>query len=109
MVRKTAQAMLDRLGYAVIVAKDGVEALEIFIERQSEIRLIISDLSMPRMNGWETFDAVRRIRPDIPFILVSGFDEAKAMEDKYERQPQAFLPKPFQFQLLKETLERVLK
>ena len=109
IVRKTAQAMLERLGYAVIVAKDGAEALEIFIERQSEIRLIISDLSMPRMNGWETFDAVRRIRPDIPFILVSGFDEAKAMEDKYERQPQAFLPKPFQFQLLKETLERLLK
>ena len=109
MVRKTAMAMLDRLGYHVITAKDGAEALEIFKNRQTEIRLVLSDLSMPRMDGWETFDAVRRIRPDIPFILASGFDKAKAMEEKQERQPQAFLSKPFQFQLLKETLERVLK
>jgi PAS domain S-box-containing protein len=107
-VRKVARSMLERFGYTVLTARDGVEAVEIFKQHHEAIRLVISDLSMPRMNGWETLSALRTLRPDIPVILASGYDEARAMASKTEEQPQAFLPKPFMMQTLKQTLEQVL-
>ncbi|MCA1795723.1 MAG: response regulator, partial [Desulfobacteraceae bacterium] len=53
-VRYMGKAMLTRLGYAVIEAQDGVEAMRLFQEHQNEIACVLSDLTMPRMNGWET-------------------------------------------------------
>jgi len=52
-VRNTAKIMIRRLGYNVIEAQDGVEAVRLFQEHQNEIDCVLSDLTMPRMNGWE--------------------------------------------------------
>lgn len=109
MVRKTATAMLQRLGLRVLAAKDGHEAVARFREHSADIRVLISDLSMPGMDGWQTLAAVRKIRPDIPVILASGYDEAQAMAgDHPGEKPQAFLHKPYRLQTLRQTLERVL-
>ncbi len=97
MVRKMAAGMLGRLGFTVIEAEDGVEALEIFGLHRHEINLVICDLSMPRMNGWETMAALRKIAPHIPVVLVSGYDEARVMADAPSERPQAFLGKPYSF------------
>lgn len=70
-VRKMARTMLTRLGYRVLEAKDGVEAVAIFQQHQNEIRFVLSDLTMPRMNGWEALAALRKLSPDIPVILSS--------------------------------------
>jgi len=107
-VRNVAEAMLEQIGFQAITAKDGVEAVEIFRKKQADISLVISDLSMPRMNGWETLTALRRIRPDIPVILSSGYDEAQAMNGKHSEQPQAFLAKPYRMKNLKDALANVL-
>jgi PAS domain S-box-containing protein len=94
-LRKMASVMLTRLGFTVIAAKDGAEAVEIFRDRRDEVCLVLSDLTMPRMNGWETLAALRRMRPDIPVILTSGYDEAHAMAGDHAEQPQVFLHKPY--------------
>ena len=99
----------SRIGFEVLIARDGVEAVEIFRENQDDIDLVLSDLSMPRMNGWETLAALRAIRTDIPVILSSGYDEAHVMADNHSEQPQAFLHKPYQKKTLEETIELVLK
>jgi two-component system, cell cycle sensor histidine kinase and response regulator CckA len=107
-VRNMANIMLTRLGYTVLEAKDGVEALEMFQQHQDEILCVLSDLTMPRMNGWETLTALRKLSPDVPVILSSGYDEAQVMAGKHSERPNAFLGKPYQLKGLRETINRVL-
>ncbi len=107
-VRKMAKTMLTHLGYNVIEAKDGVEAVEIFQQHQDEIRCVLSDLTMPRMNGWDTLAALRKLSPDIPVILSSGYDEARVMANEHTEQPNAFLGKPYRLQQLRDTIRHTL-
>jgi len=79
-----------------------------FKQHNNKIHVVLSDLSMPRMNGWETMSALRRLQPDIPVVLVSGHDESKAIADRFER-PQAFLHKPYQMAELKDAVTRAMK
>jgi PAS domain S-box-containing protein len=107
-VRNVAAIMLTRLGYRVLEAEDGVEALEIFQQQQEDIRFVLSDLTIPRMNGWETLSALRKLSPDIPVILSSGYDEAQVLAGEHPERPNAFLGKPYQLKGLGDTINRVL-
>jgi PAS domain S-box-containing protein len=107
-VRNMARMMLTRLGYTVIEAKDGDEGLEIFKQHQDEIQCVISDLTMPRMDGWETIAALRQLSPDIPVILSSGYDEARVMAYEHTEHPNAFLGKPYQLKSLGDTIRRAV-
>ncbi len=109
MLREMADTMLTRLGYKVLPAKDGVEALEIFKNHLDEIRIVLSDLSMPRMNGWETLTALRQIRPDIPVILASGHDQSKVLVGDHPDLPQVFLQKPYRKAELQEALVKAME
>jgi CheY-like chemotaxis protein len=109
-VRNMASAMLKRkLGYDVVTARDGFQALEVFSAREDEFSLVILDLSMPGMNGWQTLAALRKIRPGLPVILSSGYDEAQVCRGEHEERPHAFLPKPYGAKELKATLDAALK
>jgi PAS domain S-box-containing protein len=107
-VRKMARTMLTHLGYRVLEAKDGAEAMDIFQQHQEEIRCVLSDLTMPRMNGWEALAAMRKLSPDIPVILSSGYDEAHVMADEHPERPNAFLGKPYRLQELGDTIRCIL-
>jgi len=107
-VREIAAAMLEHMGFSVIEAKDGVDAVEVFRRRHSEITCIICDLTMPRMNGWETLQAVRELAPDIPVILASGYDEAQVMEGDHPELPQVFLGKPYNHKGLSDAINQAL-
>ena len=106
--RDMAKTRLMRFGYTVIEAQDGVEALEIFQERQNEICCVLSDLTMPRMGGWETLTAIRKIRADIPVILASGHNKDVVMAGNHPDLPQAFLYKPYSMSALKEALSKAM-
>ena len=109
ILRDMVATMLMCLGFKVLTAKDGIEAVEIFQQSSNEIQVVLSDLSMPRMNGWETLSALRRIRPDIPVILTSGYDEAQVIAGAHTELPQAFLHKPYQMAMLKDALAKAMK
>jgi len=108
IVRNMAEIMLQSLGFKVLVANDGVEAVEMFKRHNNEIHVVLSDLSMPRMNGWGTMLALRRIRPDVPVVLVSGYDESKANADGCPERPDVFLHKPYQMAELKDAIARAI-
>ena len=108
MVRKIVASMLTRLGFTVIEARDGVEAEEIFRRRRDEIRCVLCDLSMPRMNGWQTLAALRKLAPGIPVVLASGYDEAQVMAGDHAEWPQAFLGKPYRLKGLRDAIGRAL-
>ena len=107
-VRKMATLMLISLGFTVLQARDGVEAVEIFRQRKDEISCMLSDLTMPRMDGWETIDALRAIRHDLPVVLASGYDESTAMEGDHTEQPEAFLSKPYGVKNLKDAIGKAM-
>jgi two-component system cell cycle sensor histidine kinase/response regulator CckA len=109
MIRCISQVQLERLGYEVITACDGVEAMEQFRTRKDEFRFVLLDLSMPRMGGWETLAALRALRSDIPVVLASGYDEAQVMHDEHLERPQAFLHKPYEMKDLKMALSAAQK
>jgi CheY-like chemotaxis protein len=100
LLRKVAEKMLGRLGYTVLPARDGVEAVELFREHRERISWVLCDLIMPRMNGWDTLAALRALDPDVHVVLTSGYDEAHAPSDVPRERAQAFLGKPWTLEQL---------
>ena len=108
LVRSMASTQLKRLGFTVITAVDGLEAVEKFRIRQEDICLAVLDLTMPRMDGWQTLSAMRELRGDLPVILASGYDESQVQSDKHPERPQVFLQKPYGIAELQAALDRAL-
>ncbi|WP_163339823.1 PAS domain-containing sensor histidine kinase [Desulfopila sp. IMCC35008] len=109
IVLEITDEMLSIIGFRVLKAASGVEAVEIFLEHKDEIRFVLSDVLMPRMNGWELLLALRQIMPAVPVILASGYSKEQVMEGvKHAERPQAFLGKPYSFQELKDTVQHIL-
>lgn len=109
LILEITSVMLSTLGFTVLRATDGIEALEVFRRHKDEIRFVLSDVAMPRMNGWDTLFALRRIKPDVRVILASGYSEEQVMNNRiYQQLPQAFLGKPYGFEDLKNAISKVL-
>ena len=106
-LRATVTRVLQRVGYTVFAAADGVEAVELFEQHREEIHCVLCDLTMPRMGGWETLTALRKLAPRIPIILSSGYDDAKVMEGQHTELPQAFLRKPYELKALFDLVKRL--
>ena len=99
--------MLERLGFSVLTAGDGQEAVEIFRFRGKEIALVLLDLTMPRMNGEEAFRELRRIDPDVRVVLSSGYSEQEIAARFAGRGLAGFIQKPYQVERLRETLKQI--
>ena len=100
--------MLKRLGFSPLTASDGVEAINIFRERNDEIACVLLDLKMPNMDGKETFDELRRINDGVPVILSSGFTERDSTEQFGDRGLAGFLKKPYKREVVRDTLRKAL-
>jgi CheY-like chemotaxis protein len=108
-VRTVLALQLQNLGFTVLAAANGCEAVEQFQRHAGAIHLVLCDLVMPLMNGWETLTALRKLSPDLPVILSSGYSEAQAMNGHHTELPQAFLGKPYLMDELRDTIARVLE
>ncbi len=108
VVRKLAESALKHIGFTVLAAAGGDEAVVLFKKHQDNITCLFTDLSMPGMDGWGVLAALRKIRPNLPAILSSGYDENQAMAGDHAEHPQAFLHKPYTIANLKEVMRQVL-
>jgi CheY-like chemotaxis protein len=79
-VRKVGGQMLTHLGFKAILAADGQQALSSFILHKDSIVCVIVDLTMPAMDGEETFREIHKIDPSVPIILSSGYNEQDAVQ-----------------------------
>jgi signal transduction histidine kinase/ActR/RegA family two-component response regulator len=102
------KAILERLGYAVVTETSSKEALALFIRNPDLFDLVITDMTMPGMTGERLAKELRRIRPDIPIILCSGFSHYLNEEEAKAIGIYAFLMKPFVLRELAETVRTVL-
>ena len=107
-LREMTRLALVHFGFTVLQARDGVEALEIFGQRKAEISCVLSDLTMPRMGGWETISALRALRHDLPVILASGYDETTVMAGAHPELPDFFLNKPYDINKLRDTIGKAI-
>ncbi len=94
-VRETLRRALEHWNYSAILAEHGQIALEVFPAIAAQVHAVILDLTMPVMGGEETLRHLRKIRPDVPVILTSGYSQAEAMRRMEGKGVSAFLQKPF--------------
>jgi CheY-like chemotaxis protein len=106
MVRSMAKRMLERAGAHVEIATDGLEGVELAEDENHPIDLVLLDMTMPRMDGEQTLDALHRKNPNLPVILSSGYSE-RQMADRFNGKGLAgFLQKPYQS---KELIGKILE
>jgi CheY-like chemotaxis protein len=95
LVRKLARRTLERLGYTVLCAQDAEEALKLIAPDGASVQLLFTDLVLPRMNGRQLSEAVRRLRPEVRVLFSSGYTRDIIGDHGILEQGVAFLPKPY--------------
>ncbi|MBI5472385.1 MAG: response regulator [Ignavibacteriae bacterium] len=94
----TLELVLATNGYHVLTATDGLEAIEIFRERADGIDLVISDIGLPKLDGWEAYKAIRAIAPRQRVIFASGYFDPEKRSEMMELGLKHFVPKPYHAQ-----------
>ena len=95
LIIKVGQQMLEKLGYRVLVARNGQEALELYRNRTQPIDLVILDMIMPGMGGGQTFDMLKTIDPAVKVVLSSGYSLNGQAKEILCRGCLGFIQKPF--------------
>ncbi|MCB1512590.1 MAG: response regulator, partial [Hyphomicrobiaceae bacterium] len=103
-----ARALASR-GYTVLEAATGAEALEVMASQGDSVDLIVSDVIMPEMDGPTLINELRKKRPDLRVIFVSGYAEEEFARNLAENEQFDFLPKPFTLKQLAETVKEALE
>ncbi|MDP2208537.1 MAG: response regulator, partial [Bacteroidota bacterium] len=109
MLRSLLTEMLTDSGYKVLVASNGLEAIEIYQKQKNEIDLVISDIGMPKMGGEETFKQLKIINPNVKLIFISGFLEIEKKIELENLGICGFVQKPFQAHQLLNLIQQILK
>ncbi|MBI5710913.1 MAG: response regulator [Candidatus Eisenbacteria bacterium] len=94
-VRGAVQQTLLASGYTVLAAPDGAEAFRVFAQRHRDIRLVLTDVVMPRMSGKELCERVTALRPDMKVLFMSGYSDAEIVHEGVLEEGIAFIQKPF--------------
>jgi len=107
-VRSAAGQMLEWIGFRVLAAGGGREALELLEKNAGEVVCAVVDLTMPDMDGEQTLREIRRVRPGLPVLLSSGYNEQEVVRRFVKEELSGFIQKPYRLNVLVETLRRVL-
>ncbi|WP_306590328.1 CHASE domain-containing protein [Geothrix sp. 21YS21S-4] len=107
-VRTVAEALLHSMGFDVVTARDGQEALTLFRSAAPPFCAVLMDLTMPHMNGVETYRELRRIDPACRVVLTSGYNEQEAVQSFLGKGLVAFVQKPFQRTDLIQAMRKAL-
>jgi len=100
--------MLTTLGYKVLTAKTGKTAVELYEKDKDEINMVILDMIMPEMDGGDTFDRLKEIKPDITVLLSSGYSIDGQATEILERGCTGFIQKPFGIKELSTKIREIL-
>lgn len=103
-VRTVAARMIERLGYEVMLAADGREAVEKFRTEPGRFAFVLLDLTMPHLDGEETFRQMRQLNPNVRVILTSGFNQQEAINRFTGKGLAGFIQKPFELQQLTQVI-----
>ena len=106
---KVEELMLRELGYRVVSALSGKEAVDLYKEKMVDLDLVALDMIMPEMSGKDTYDALRKINPQVKVLLMSGYSLNKQIEELMDKGCNGFIQKPFEIVYLSQKLRDVLE
>ncbi|HCY86421.1 MAG TPA: hybrid sensor histidine kinase/response regulator [Desulfobacteraceae bacterium] len=108
-VIEVCSEMIEALGYEVLVAESGLEAVTLLETETAPVDLVILDMVMPGMNGFETYEKIRKISPDSRVLVCSGYSKEEEVLQMIERGCDDYLYKPFDVAMLSEKLQAVFR
>ncbi len=107
-IRTVGRRMLERVGFQVLTAEDGGQALEVYRLHGAEISVVLLDLTMPHMDGEQTFRELRSLDPEACVILSSGYTEQDTADRFRDLGLAGFVQKPYTLEQLRERLRTAL-
>ena len=107
-VRSMGERLLERLGFDVVTAADGLAGLEIYRARGADFALVLCDLTMPRMDGVETLRGLRGLDPSVRVVIASGYGEQGIMPRFSGMNLNGFIQKPYRLQNLRAVMQKAL-
>jgi len=107
-LRKLTVIVLEQMGYTVITANDGEEAVTKFIENKNSIQLLIFDIIMPKKNGKEAYDEIRKVSPKVPVLFESGYSPDMLREKTLIEEGAAIIYKPMSPHILLKKIRELL-
>ncbi len=108
MIVTVASKSLSRMGYTILTARSGQEAIDIALSHPGSIEVVILDVDMSPMNGMEAFPHLRKARPNIRTLICSGYGRDAAVRKLLEAGADAFLSKPYLIEDLAECIQTLL-
>ena len=99
---------LQRLGYSVLLAENGIDAVEIYKNNPKQIDLVILDMIMPKQGGHSTFYQLKALDSDVKVILSSGYVSPSEVNDLLDKGACGFLPKPHRIKDMAFEIRRIL-
>jgi len=108
-VRAIVEQMLSHLGYNIIECDLPSKAVVYLNEKANKIDLLLTDVVMPEMSGVELAKFTQKIRPEIPFIFMSGYSDKKILEDNIILPAKNYMQKPFKIEALAVKIREVLE
>jgi two-component system cell cycle sensor histidine kinase/response regulator CckA len=100
--------MLQRLGYSVLTATSGSEAVDVYRNNQNRISIVILDMIMPGLKAGDTYDQLRTLNPDVKVLLSSGYSLDQKAKAILERGCSGFIQKPFNMKILEEKIAEII-
>ncbi len=108
-IRMITTTLLERMGFRVVTAIDGLDAIDRYSEFAEEVTCLLLDINMPNLSGSEAAHRIRDINPEIPILFMSGYSREEVMS-RFGQQPRAdFVKKPFETTALTEALRSVME
>ena len=108
IIMQVGQDMIESLGYEVLIAENGKEAVEIYEKNMEKIDMVMLDIIMPVMDGGETYDKLKEINPDIKVLLSSGYGINGQATEILDRGCNSFIQKPFNMRALSKKIRDIL-
>jgi CheY-like chemotaxis protein len=108
-VKSVAIILLKEMGFNVLDAANGKEALELYQQNAADITMVMTDMGMPVMNGYDLFYELKQLDPGLPIIISSGFGEGDIVSKIPREEIAGVINKPYRFEQLREVLRGAAK
>jgi two-component system, cell cycle sensor histidine kinase and response regulator CckA len=108
LMRRLLERILCNDDTSVLLAADGQEAIDIYRDHKQQIGVVLLDLGLPKLSGWEVFNNLKQQNPDVCVIVASGYLDPDVKSRMYNAGVQYFIEKPYKLNELLATLRGVI-
>lgn len=109
LIRKYTCRILEESGFSVIPASDGLEAVDLYRENVEAVDLLLLDVIMPKMNGWDVYNTIRGPELRLPVVFFSGYDENLLPASFKSDRPMRYVQKPFKYYTLIQAIQELME